>query len=117
MRCLKNTSPAKTLVDKGVLEDLVRCRVCFVHIILVHRDAETQSFLNTENTKETEVSCFFSVFRVQRIRERDLYDLSEIKERRKRYFLSKNSDVSRENLLFDKKTHIVRKIRKNTFIV
>ena len=44
VRCLENTSPAKTLVDKGVLEDLVRCRVCFVHIILVHRDAETKSF-------------------------------------------------------------------------
>ena len=34
-------------------------------------------FLNMESTKETEVSCFFSVFRVQRIRETDLSDLSD----------------------------------------
>ena len=46
MRCLENTSPAKTLVDKGVLEDFVKCEVFFLfHIIFVHRDAERQSFL------------------------------------------------------------------------
>ena len=45
VRCLENTSPAKTLVDKGGLEDLVRFGVCVLfHILSVHRDAETQSF-------------------------------------------------------------------------
>ena len=45
VRCLENTSPAETLVVKGVLEDLVRFGVCFLfHILSVHRDAETQSF-------------------------------------------------------------------------
>ena len=46
VRCLESTSPAETLVDKGVLEDLVRFGVCVLfHILSVHRDAETQSIL------------------------------------------------------------------------
>ena len=44
VRCLESTSPAETLVDKGVLEDLVKCGVCFSHYIGTQRRGDTEFF-------------------------------------------------------------------------
>jgi len=42
VRCLENTSPAETLVNKVVLEDLVKCGVFFSHYISTQRRGDTE---------------------------------------------------------------------------